>query len=367
VFSRPIPQPVLTLSKHTLATAEAEGLTLSKAEGSKTGLRGVRLIRSAARLPGAKAFLAKGYSAATKRNVELGHFRTIDDAALAVARFAKTQRAGSRHQLSGSPASSSAPRRSCTISNPDSASLAADSQPAHRPAVRARLSWADGLVRLQLQAERQLCSRVAECTLPAGHRGICRKRPRAVSALDPWPEDQAKEIVKAVETIRRQSASTNELVHGWRLTYTRRAPGAATRGDMCAIDPRDGQKIFSLVGLKRRLSGVDVRAEPRKRAKLSDSSESDSEQYDSEESPHQESDSDEDEDVYVVDRILAKRLNGTGSQVEYLCSWEGWGEEDNSWEPSHHILDKSLIAHFEAREQQHVPMGMPAPVVEPLD
>lgn len=68
-------------------------------------------------------------------------------------------------------------------------------------------------------------------------------------------EQQVEELITAVETMRRRSTSTDEYVHGWRLIYTLRGGHGSTRGDMTAIDPTDGQKIFSLVGLKRKLNG----------------------------------------------------------------------------------------------------------------
>jgi hypothetical protein len=57
-----------------------------------------------------------------------------------------------------------------------------------------------------------------------------------------------QELIAAIEAMRRRNANTDEVVHGWRLIYTLRDRHSSTRGDMTAIDPIDGQKIFSLVG-----------------------------------------------------------------------------------------------------------------------
>ena len=61
---------------------------------------------------------------------------------------------------------------------------------------------------------------------------------------------QAEELLAAVEAMRRRPSNTDEYLHGWRLIYSLRAAGSSSRGDMTAIDPRDGQKIYSLVGLR---------------------------------------------------------------------------------------------------------------------
>ena len=281
-----------------------------------------------------------------------------------------------------------------------------------------------------------LAERALTASQPAKQRN-CSSSKAAAPAVEPWPEEQAEALIKAVEAMRRRDVGTDELVHGWRLVYTLRAPGGASRGDMCAIDPRDGQKIFSLVGLKRKLLGVisdDLGRDRKRKRKLSgvgdrerrrdqgawqpsgprsgcdqgtwqpgsssdqghsakqgkratlgrlspstlagepeghasiesgreesDSDEADtSEDYDSEDS-----DSNADDDVYTVDRILAKRWNGASSQTEYFCRWEGWGEEHNTWEPAYHILDKSLIAQFEECEHEHMPFDTLTPVVSP--
>ena len=68
-------------------------------------------------------------------------------------------------------------------------------------------------------------------------------------------EQQVEELLTAVEAMRRRPHDTDEWCHGWRLIYTLRGPGASARGDMTVVDPLDGQKIFSLVGLQRKLAG----------------------------------------------------------------------------------------------------------------
>ena len=56
-----------------------------------------------------------------------------------------------------------------------------------------------------------------------------------------------------------------------------------------------------------------------------------------------------DSDVYVVDKILDSRC-GRGGITEYLCRWEGWAAEHDTWEPAHHIIDKRLIKDFESAQ-----------------
>ena len=49
-------------------------------------------------------------------------------------------------------------------------------------------------------------------------------------------------------------------------------------------------------------------------------------------------------DVFKVERILRKRRRGLG--FEYFCRWEGYGAEEDSWEPADNVAD-DLIEDFE--------------------
>jgi len=49
--------------------------------------------------------------------------------------------------------------------------------------------------------------------------------------------------------------------------------------------------------------------------------------------------------VFTVEEIRAQRkLDG-----KYLIKWQDYDETENTWEPKSNILDKSLIAQFEAK------------------
>ncbi|EFN79319.1 Chromodomain Y-like protein [Harpegnathos saltator] len=51
---------------------------------------------------------------------------------------------------------------------------------------------------------------------------------------------------------------------------------------------------------------------------------------------------------YVVERILAKRLNTKKKCAEYLIKWEGYANEDNTWEPAENVaVCKNLLEEFE--------------------
>ena len=69
-----------------------------------------------------------------------------------------------------------------------------------------------------------------------------------------------------------------------------------------------------------------------------------SESEDSEESESEE------EEIHTVEKIKDRRITSTG-KLEYLVSWEGWGPEDDTWEPDAHILDRQLVKQFERTRQ----------------
>ena len=76
-------------------------------------------------------------------------------------------------------------------------------------------------------------------------------------------EAQRNEIVDAVKQMVKAGKRYSAVLHGWDLKYNLRKTGTAVRGDMCAIDPRDGQKIFSQLALKRKLQvAVEPSAAP---------------------------------------------------------------------------------------------------------
>ena len=52
---------------------------------------------------------------------------------------------------------------------------------------------------------------------------------------------------------KQSSQTKTRVVLGWTLTYTLRPPGACSRGDLLIVDPRDEQKIFSVISFKRKL------------------------------------------------------------------------------------------------------------------
>jgi hypothetical protein len=67
---------------------------------------------------------------------------------------------------------------------------------------------------------------------------------------------QKERLLAAIEEMRRSSRNVNTRCLGWRLEYTLRKNGGTTRGDMMAVDPADGQKLFSIVSVKRKLGMV---------------------------------------------------------------------------------------------------------------
>ncbi|KAL1431029.1 hypothetical protein MTO96_014437 [Rhipicephalus appendiculatus] len=55
--------------------------------------------------------------------------------------------------------------------------------------------------------------------------------------------------------------------------------------------------------------------------------------------------------VYIVERILKKRVNAAG-KVEYLLKWKGYPDSENCWEPEENIISKRLIQLFEKEQQE---------------
>ena len=49
-----------------------------------------------------------------------------------------------------------------------------------------------------------------------------------------------------------------------------------------------------------------------------------------------------DYDDYIVEKIIGKQVREAG-QVAYLVKWEGYGNEDNTWEPKEHLDCEDLI------------------------
>lgn len=84
------------------------------------------------------------------------------------------------------------------------------------------------------------------------------------SGLGPLSVRQAEEVVAAVEAVRASGLSRHAVKHGWSISFNVRKPvggrgsRGAPRGDLCIIDPRDGNKYASVVSLKRRLGLVDA-------------------------------------------------------------------------------------------------------------
>ena len=70
--------------------------------------------------------------------------------------------------------------------------------------------------------------------------------------------EQIDELMEEVRSLKKRARPCNQELHGWRLIYTlRRNTNGVNRGDFCVIDPRDQQKIYSMVGLERKLGRAD--------------------------------------------------------------------------------------------------------------
>ena len=70
--------------------------------------------------------------------------------------------------------------------------------------------------------------------------------------------------MSTLEKMRKKIANQKLELHGWMLEFTLRRNDRG-RGDMCAIPP-SGEKIFSILGVKRKLGLVAAMSEPAPRA-----------------------------------------------------------------------------------------------------
>ena len=72
------------------------------------------------------------------------------------------------------------------------------------------------------------------------------------------------------------------------------------------------------------------------------------------------------EEVYVMEKILDKRISSKDGKLEYLIAWENFGPEDNTWEPQSNIFCPVMLKNFEERRagEKRNRKGNPIPCVD---
>ena len=55
------------------------------------------------------------------------------------------------------------------------------------------------------------------------------------------------------------------------------------------------------------------------------------------------------EEVYIMEKILDKRISSKDGKLEYLIAWENFGPEDNTWEPQSNIFCPVMLKNFEEK------------------
>ena len=169
--------------------------------------------------------------------------------------------------------------------------------------------------------------------LPPAKRS-CHPGPVPTAASRPLNEEQAEDLLSAIDSIRHSGEDVNATCHEWRLSWKHH------HRNLTVHDPT-GTRFYSAVAVKRFL-GIKENQEQEEDAEESDDED---DECNAVHEPHTavEVQADGTCGVWRVERLLARRTRK--DCVQWCVRWAGYGCEEDTWEDEENV-DDTLIDEF---------------------